>query len=171
MERIERANERLEQEMGDLEADKAALEEEVRNLNFDHEAERKQAVVMLAKERKALQREIDRLTGEIEEADAKITQAQAEAAAAQAAALEAVASHDSSSAPEGERRKEKEEIEVEEDVRQLQEENAVLHREIETYRELAASQDLQFSLVYIQEVNTYEDYLVIENRTNLDGRK
>lgn len=167
IDRMERANERLGQEVSDLEADKAALEEEVRNLNFDHEAERKQAVATLAKEKKALQREIDRLTGELEEADAKITQAHAEAAAAQADALEAVASRDGSSAPE-ERRKGKDETEMEEDVLHLQEENAVLQREIETYRELAASQDLQFSLVYIQEVNTYEDYLVIENRTNLD---
>jgi len=169
LERLGSVNERLEQDVEALEANRTGLEEEVRNLNLDREAERKQA----AKEKKGLQKEIDRLTGELEEADAKITQAQAEAAAAQVAAMERAASaeeEEEEEEQEEEREEEdkEEEVEVEVEVQRLQEENAELHREMETYRELAASQDQQFSLVYIQEVNTHDDYLMIGNRTNLD---
>jgi len=166
MEKLERANERLAQDVEDLEADKARLEEEVRGLTLGHEAERKHAAAALAKEKKALQREIERLTGEVEEAELKVADARAEVAAAQAAALQAQANREGSSAPEEERGEE--EGGEEEQVQRLQEENAALQREMDTYRELAASHDQQFSLVYIQEVNTQEDYLVIENRTNLD---
>ncbi|EWM28057.1 Prefoldin [Nannochloropsis gaditana] len=155
--------------LGDVDAlqeDKEALEDEVRRLALQIEQQRRQAEAVLARETESLERKIDRLQEELDTANAKSVAAVEASASAVARALQEVGP--ASAARRQGRGTSLGGTEEGSEQRLLVEENARLRREVDVYRELAGSQHDQISLVYIQEVNAQADYLVVENRTNLD---
>ncbi len=163
VEELAKENARLAREADGLAAAQALLLDDQQTLTDMRDTGRLE-VQALTKEKAALEQRVTRLEAEVEEAEAKVAQAAVQVAAAAAAAAAAPSKSASKPSPSPARAAAVDGG----DVRHLQEENAGLKREMEMYRHLAASQDQQFSLVYIQEVNTQADYLVVENRTNMD---